>query len=281
MQGWGALVASEAAWLRSQRVRLVLGDVPPLAPAAAAAAGVPCVVLANFSWDWIYRHYAGRSEGLGEAAAWAAREYGPASLLLKLPFAGDLSVFSRVEEIPLVARRPRVARDEARGRLGLGPEPAVLISFGGIGLPGLDLTAFQALRDLRFLTSEGAGTLPPNVRRLPTHEWEALGLGYIDLVGAVDVVLTKPGYGIVSDAIGAGCRIVYTDRGDFPEYPILTREMARYLPAVHVRKPDLLNGRVRAAIEAAMALPLPPPTDTSGAGVAARRLLEIADQART
>jgi L-arabinokinase len=152
----------------------------------------------------------------------------------------------------------------------------VLVSFGGIGLPGLDLECLAPLRDLRFLTSEGAGPLPPNVRRVPAPEWEALGLGYIDLVGAADVVLTKPGYGIVSDAIGAGCRMVYTDRGDFPEYPILTREMTRYLPAIHVPKAELLAGRVGDAIDTVMALPLPSPPDTSGAEVAARRLLEMA-----
>jgi L-arabinokinase len=277
MQGWPALVEAEADWLRGRGVRLVLGDVPPLACAAAAAAGVPCAVLANFSWDWIYRHYAQRWPALGEAADWAADAYRRATLLIKLPFAGDLSVFRRIAEIPLVARRPRVPRDEARRRLGLGTQPVVLVSFGGIGLPGFDLDGLGSLRDFLFLTSEGPERLPPNVRRVLTPEWEALGLGYVDLVGAADVVLTKPGYGIVSDAIGAGCRMVYTDRGDFPEYPILTREMARYLPAVHVAKADLLAGRVREAIASALAMPFPETPDTSGADVAARRLLEMAD----
>ena len=101
-------------------------------------------------------------------------------------------------------------------------------------------------------------------------------MGYVDLVGAADVVLTKPGYGIVSDAIGAGCRMVYTDRGDFPEYPILTRELGRYLPAAHVPRADLLAGRVAGALESVLAMPLPQPPDTSGASVAAERLLGFA-----
>ena len=44
------------------------------------------------------------------------------------------------------------------------------------------------------------------------------------------MVLTKPGYGIVSDCIGCSTRIVYTDRGDFPEYPVMVAEMPRYVP---------------------------------------------------
>ena len=38
---------------------LVVGDIPPLAFAAAARAGVPSVAIGNFTWDWIYGVYRG------------------------------------------------------------------------------------------------------------------------------------------------------------------------------------------------------------------------------
>jgi hypothetical protein len=100
--GWDALVSREARWLRESGARLVLGDIPPLAFAAAADAGVPSIALGNFSWDWIYSHLAARQPALAEAAAHAARAYARAGLLLRLPFAGDLSAFPRIEDVPLV-----------------------------------------------------------------------------------------------------------------------------------------------------------------------------------
>jgi L-arabinokinase len=102
---------------------------------------------------------------------------------------------------------------------------------------------------------------------------DALGLGYQDVVGAVGVVITKPGCGIVSDAIGARTRLVYTERGDFPEYPVLVREMGDHVPAVHVSNDDLREGRLRAALEEVLSRPFPAEPDLSGARVAARRLL--------
>jgi hypothetical protein len=108
---------------------------------------------------------------------------------------------------------------------------------------------------------------------------EAVGLQYQDLVGAVDVVVTKPGYGIVTDAIGAGTRLVYTDRGDFPEYPILVAEMARYLPCAYVSNADLLAGRLVAPIRAVLETAAPDPPDLSGASRVARRLLELETRA--
>ena len=49
--------ALEAAELQRVDARLVVGDIPPLAFAAAARARVPSVALGNFTWDWIYGDY--------------------------------------------------------------------------------------------------------------------------------------------------------------------------------------------------------------------------------
>lgn len=273
---WPARVAEEAAWLRHVGARVVLGDVPPLAFAAATEAGVPAIALTNFSWDWVYAHLAGRHPALREAADQAAAAYRGAKLLLELPFAGDLSAFPQRERIPLVARKPRVPRPHARHLLGLGERPAVLVSFGGLAFPGFGIATLAGLPDFDFLVSEPMEHPPAHVRVLPAERLEALDLGYEDVVGAADVVITKPGYGIVSDAIAARTRLVYTERGDFPEYPVLVREMGAYLPAVHVSNADLLAGRLRGPLEDVLSRRFPDAPDTAGALVAARRILEIA-----
>jgi L-arabinokinase len=260
---WSERLESERQWLKDVGARLVLGDIPPLAFAAAAAAGVPGIGLANFSWDWIYRHLARRCPALEPHAERAAQAYAQAELLLELPFAGDLSVFRRRERIPLVARRPDVPRQEARRRLGLDGRPAVLVSFGGIGMPGFEVGRGE-LAGYRVIGPEDV-----EARLL-----EAKGLGYIDVVGACDVVVTKPGYGIVSDAVAAGTRMIYTERGDFPEYPILVGEMKSLLACAYVSNDDLRHGRLRAALEAVLAEPMPAPPALDGAEQAAARLLE-------
>ncbi len=277
MAGWDGLVAAEAAWLREAGARLVVGDIPPLAFEAAHRAGLPSVAVGNFSWDWIYGHLAPREPALAEAAARARESYGHAELLLRLPFACDASAFRRVEDVPLVARRPAVAKAEARRRLGLDERPVVLMSFGGVGLPGLRPSAFRDLRGFRVLfTGAGAdGPAPAHFTKIDDAVVRAAGLGYPDLVGAADVVVTKPGYGIVTDCIAAGTRLVYTDRGDFPEYPVMVAEMPRYLPAVFASNEDVREGRLGPALEAVLSLPFPDPPRTDGAAVTAERLLEL------
>src|SRR5512137_882472 len=117
--GWDERADAEAAFLRDAGVRLVVADIPPLAFEAAHRAGVPAVGLGNFSWDWIYRHLAVRQPGLAPSATRAAVAYHHAALLLELSFAGDLSCFANRQRIRMLARRPRVPREEAPLRLGL------------------------------------------------------------------------------------------------------------------------------------------------------------------
>jgi L-arabinokinase len=267
-EGWPALVEQESSWLRRVRARGVLADIPALGFAAAQAAGIPAVGLGNFSWDWIYRELARGRAAMSAAAAAAAAAYGAAELLLELPFAGDLAAFPRRERIPLVARKPRLTRGRAREALALPVDrPVVLLSFGGFGwgVPRPDSRSLDPLRE-RFLFLD-----EPDVSRA---RLDSLGLCYQDVVAAADVVVTKPGYGIVSDAIGAGTRLVYTERGDFPEYPILVEGMATLVPAAFVSGEDLRAGRLATALEDVLARPYPPRPRMDGASVAASRLRE-------
>ena len=56
-----------------------------------------------------------------------------------------------------------------------------------------------------------------------------------------DVVMTKPGYGIVSECLANGTALLYTARGRFAEYPVLVRRDA----AVSALRRDLARRSVR------------------------------------
>jgi L-arabinokinase len=274
------LVQTEARFLRQAQATVVLGDVPPLGFAAAAEAGVPSVAVANFSWDWIYRHFAERAPELAKAADVCAAAYARCPLLLRLPFAGEMRAFPHTEDVPLVARRPRVSKFDARRRLGLPSGPLVLLSFGGLGLPAFAPSVLAGLPFAFLSVAEPSAEAapknpPPNVSLLEPKDLARADLGYPDVVGAADVVVTKPGYGIVSDAVAAGTPLVYTDRGDFPEYPVIVEGMCRLLPCAYVSNANLLEGRLQIPIQAALRGVVPPPPPLNGAEVVAKRLLAL------
>ncbi|MCC7106373.1 MAG: hypothetical protein IT307_14630 [Chloroflexi bacterium] len=268
--------AREAAWLREIDARIVVADIPSTPLLAAARAGIPSVAISNFSWDWIYRSYAARHPEYNWVVERLRRAYGRATLLLRLPYAGDLSAFPVLEDIPLVARRPSRPSTEVRRELGLADEqrPIVLFSFGGLGLAGLSGEGFGRLARYRFLIQSDelpADASPENVTRL-----ERVQRGYENLVAASDLVVTKPGYGIAADCLAARRPVVYTDRGDFAEFPVLSAGMERDGRAVYIPQQALWTGDLQPYLERALALDKPwGDLRLDGAEVAARRIAQL------
>jgi hypothetical protein len=266
----------EAALLRSRNVALVVSDAPPLACAAAARAGIPSIVISNFTWDWIYEAYREHLGAAPDLISTIQAAYRQATAAWRLPLHGGFGAFDaawlaaapavrKLLDVPFVARHSSKPAADTRRRLGLPIDVRLALpSFGGYGLPGLDL---------------GAIDLPDGweiVRGLRDAEVYERGLSYQDLVRAVDVVVTKPGYGIVSECLANDTALVYTDRGVFPEYDVFVREMPRYVRCAHLDHAALFAGRWRAAIETALSAPPPPERPrTDGAEVVSGQLADV------
>jgi hypothetical protein len=269
-------IDEEAGLLQRVGAQLVIADMPPLAFAAAARAGIPAVGLGNFTWDWIYAGYA---DALHEApwlierlAGW----YALADEAWRLPLAGGFESFRRILDFPFVARHASHTRGDVRDRLGLPPDAAlVLVSFGGYQSHELDLArAAATVRDARIvITAAPPAAAPAGVLTIDEHALYEGGLRYEDLVGAVDIVLSKPGYGIVSECIANGTRLLYTSRGRFREYDIFIDQMPRLLPCEFLSQADLSAGQWNAAITRLLARPAPAERPaTNGATLIADRI---------
>lgn len=237
---WNERWANEIDWLRSLGVRLVVGDIPPIAFAAASAVGVPSLALGNFSWDWVYRSYTPHDERFGRHADLAARRYAEADEMLRLPFHAEATPFRRVTEVPLIVRRSPLSRREARAALGAPLDgPLVLLSFGGVPFSEISPDGLARVPEVRFLTTEPCFGGPPNVRMIPRRD-----VDYMTLLRASDAVVTRPGYGTVAASLVNGVRVLYTSRGEFPEYPILvaaleTHGTAQYVPPKAIRSGEI------------------------------------------
>ncbi len=248
------LVAEEARCLRQDGIDLVVADIPSLPFVAAARAGVPSVGLSNFSWDWIYEGMLEKHRGYGDVIAALRQNYACADRMLRLPFHGELSAFAAIEELPLVARVGTRDPQQVRRKLGV-PEGARLglVSFGGVGLKGCDFSALAALKGWLFVAESEVPSSGPGLRCLSPGQFF-----YPDLVRAADVVITKPGYGIVSEAIANDTAVLYTSRGDFREQALLIDGLARYARSLFIDVADFRAGRWGDYLETLMRTESPP-----------------------
>ncbi len=223
-----------------------------------------------------------------------ADAYATAALALRLPMHGGFASVGRIRDIPFIARHSRRGRGEVRAMLGLPPDRRlVLLSFGGHGLQGLDFDRVDARGDYLLLTTGAVtGNVPAGgrsadgspVRRegdvvhVDERALYEVGLRYEDVVAASDVVVTKPGYGIIAECIANRCAMLYTSRGRFVEYDVLVRHLPRVVRSRFISQQDLYAGSWRAHLDAVLAQPAPPERPaTDGADVAADTILELLD----
>jgi L-arabinokinase len=282
--------ASETRVLRELGAGLIVGDIPPLAFAVGASSGIPSIAIGNFTWDWVYADYP--RVRLAPSLLPAIRgAYAKAAMALRLPMSGGFESFSNVKDIPFIARHATKTREEVCKLLKIPTDkPIVLASFGGYGLPGLETDALAKFKKYTVVTT---ATVPLSRARkeAPTTERkgayisineEAMydaGVRYEDLVAAADVVVTKPGYGIISECIANDTAILYTSRGHFPEYDVLVEEMPNYVRCAFMAPDDVLAGKWESAIDKLRAQPkLKKKPETNGAEVAADILLKALDK---
>ncbi|HTM05472.1 MAG TPA: hypothetical protein VL173_18310 [Vicinamibacterales bacterium] len=282
--------ASETRVLRELGAGLIVGDIPPLAFAVGASAGIASIGLGNFTWDWIYGDYP--RVRLAPSLLPAIRgAYAKASMALRLPMHGGFESFSNVKDIPFVARHSTKTREEVVKTLKLpGEKPFILSSFGGYGLTGLDIEPLTKLKKYTVLQTatvpmSRARTAAPLAEKkgsFVTINEEAMydaGIRYEDLVAASEAVVTKPGYGIISESIANDAAILYTARGHFPEYDVLVEEMPKYVRNAFISQDDLFAGKWESHVDKLLAQPkIKKKPETNGAEVAAEILLKALDK---
>jgi len=268
------LIEQEASFIKEHKIHLILGDIPPLCFEIAMRASVDSVAIANFTWSEIYRVYIKNYPGFLSLIEEMETFYRNATLALTLPYPCGMDVFPRQETIPWIARTSSLTKEEAREVFRL-PRSAtiVLLSFGGLGLERLPWSTLKLLDDFFFVTTGETKQETTNLRVLPEAQ-----RNYEDLVRAADVAVTKPGYGIVADVISHQVRTLYTERGEFAEYPYLTQALDECATAEFIPQDELLSGNLAPYLTRLLNKKERWPTvSLNGAEAAAARILRLID----
>ncbi len=262
------LISQEVAFLQKNQIQLVIGDIPPVAFAAAHRAKIPAIAIGNFSWDWIYTPYCREYPAFEKYIRKIKRYYHYADLLLKLPFHGNMPAFENFVEIPLVCRKARRKRNDIRRMLSCHPDDQlVLIALREEDRKQLDLQHIAQIRDKHFIFS-GAIERQPNF-----HSIDGDSLSFEDLINAVDFVVSKPGYGVVSDCIANTTPLLYTDRTDFRECDVLIAGLQAFSNSYFLEQKDFYGGNWRHAFEVLHETPWPDQQlVTDGDRVAAQKI---------
>ena len=274
---WDRLIEQERREMAAASPDLVLSDISHLSIDAAARSGLRPVALSSLSWDAILQGYLSPSSPAAAeqhaAVAHIHRCYEAAEVLIRPTPGMDLPAFKHITDVgPIIERiKPESAR--LRDAIGAGwDERLVLVGFGGISLTDLPYERMEQMVGYRFLID---GRPPQSFERI--HSALDLGMTFMTVLASVDIIMTKPGYSTIVEAVDKRKPVVYVRRHHFGDEASLVEYLHRYGRGAELSLSDFSSGRWESALDAAWKAPHPtekPPASgvTEAADLLARYL---------
>lgn len=263
---WKRRMAEEVTAIRAATPAVILANTPYLAASAGTQAGVPVVALANFTWIDALTPFAEAQQRHHKAILEAMQDsYRHAHLALRVAPGLPLTAFSKVVDIGPIAETCHSHREDIRKQLGVNDsERLVLLAFGGIALNSVPWEAMERIQDYHFIVSS-----PPDRPSPRIHLASTLSHSFSTLMASVDVVMTKPGYGTIVEAVTLGVPVVYVRRYNFADEAPLVEFLHRYGRGHELSLTDFQAGNWQPALDAIRSTKgsctPPPPTGASDA----------------
>jgi L-arabinokinase len=272
------LQEAETAFLKSHGVRVVVCDTPAFPLRVARAAGIPSVLITNFTWVEIYTalaEQAGKS-GRVELArdGWGLvekfrRDYAEGDLLLIPGLDLKMGACRRQMRVPVIARTGQPRRALLCKELGLNPAiPIYLIYVGQDGYAGMAWPRIREIPNAQFVSFK-----PPPEAEGTVHAVPKGLMDHSDATATVDAVIGKLGYSLCAECLATRRPLIFPPRPDFVEAVALGKGMIEAGLGVPLEAEAFRNLEWRAAIQKAHELAATAQqVDCSGAQICAEIL---------
>jgi hypothetical protein len=245
-------LGAAAAKIKQLGCRLVACDIAPMGIAAARRAGLPSVLVENFTWDWIYAGYPEYAHRFAAHIDYLQKLFSEATYHIQATpvcAPGDAHL-----TVAPVSRPPRLSVDHTRRQIGVpGDRKLVVFTLGGMAASAGRLNLDTLPGDI-FLVVPGGDDRAERAGftlRLPLRS----GVYHPDLVRAADAVIGKAGYSTIAEVYQADVPFGCVSRAGFREAPVLEAFAGQALRSLIVPAPALGDGSWTRLLPALAALP--------------------------
>jgi len=201
----------EMQFMKEKNISFVISDISPLGISSAAALNIPSLGLSNFTW---YTAYQGLIEE--QLLSFLHKQYKQMTYHFSLACSNE--PHWGIEENQSFGFYSRYIdnHEVQRIRKEIDPAGESHIIYFGLGMK-VDIGTLSELAiwqspNCKFIVSSNVNVNHPNVYHIPTNAVETQ-----HYVAAADLVLTKAGWGTVSEAVCAGVPLLITNRSSMKE----------------------------------------------------------------
>lgn len=249
LQAYHVRAAEEIAFLTTHmqqyQVTLVISNIGYFPLVAAAELNLPSIAFCSLNWADILSAYAHFSVDLPPLISVIKNSYSMAEVFLAPQPAMPMPSIQDVISVGPVARG---GRSLALAKL-LGHHATTrygLVSLGGISYP-LHYPAWPSVDGWVWIATDVENPrpdlidLPQLLPEQPTSK--PLPIEFTDVLASVDLLITKPGYGTITEAGCAGIPVACLPRPDWPETAALLHWLQQQVPVLMIDEPALISGQ--------------------------------------
>ena len=213
---------------------------------------MPAVGLSSLSWDVVLERL---ETNLRDEHVPIIRQirhsYRYADLMIRVAPALPMPAFRHSLDIAAIAAPAASEPDALRGATNASSdERIVAVAFGGIPLTSLPWARIEQMHGYRFIIP---GEVPQSSRQIISAE--SIPMTFPSIMASSDLLLTKPGYGTIVDAVATRRRVVYVRRYNFADEDVLIDYLHRYGCGIELSAGDFLDGRWEDTMDAVIDFP--------------------------
>ncbi len=251
---------------------MMVCDISPMGIAVARKAGIPSVLVENFTWDWLYLLYSDFEEQFKKHIEYLSYLFDSADYHIQ---AEPVCFHKKADLIcPPISRKIRTDRREVRKKLNITRESKlVTISMGGVPDNRKHIKGLTGQADVFFV-------VPGASEKVEVHENLILLPHYSDvfhpdLINASDAVIGKVGYSTLAEIYHSGVPFGYIARPGFRESKDLVHFIEKNMPCFSIKPADFETGHWTSAIPLILDLPWIQPELPNGADDAADFIINL------
>jgi hypothetical protein len=266
------LVSDLTHTVRALECGLVMCDIAPLGIAVSQAAGLPSVLVENFTWDWLYHEYVADHPQMDFYINYLHKLSSAATYRIQTE---PVCSYHRAALVTQpVSRKPTAHPNQIRKQLGLSATAkVVLLTMGGIPMRYPFMPQLTEQHAVTFIIPGASESLQHhgNMVLLPHRT----GLYHPDLVHACDAVIGKVGYSTLAEVYHAGLPFGYVARHDFRESPILSTYIAQHMHGFAIAPAQFEDGSWLSRLPQLLALPRLTRHEPNGADQVAQFICQL------
>ncbi len=238
-QNWTTHIATQKRKIQALEPDLLFANIPYLSLAAANELALTSVALCSLNWAHIYNGYFSHKQTQKTIYQQMLAAYNSANVYLYPEPSMDMPGLKRIKKIPPIANVGNNRRIEINKTFQLNTQDIlVLIAPGGIST-AIPIETWPQVPGIHWLT-----TWEHSIKRKDIISYQKINMDFTDILCSADVIISKPGYGLIVEAVCNQKPVLYVRRYDWPEEQNLVDWLQQKGISKEISKEAFFNGNI-------------------------------------